>query len=584
MALSGSTIAPLGSAQAGSSDLGQAEAEAVEEDEGREYPSLLPYVSLLDYSLEFLPLAPDVLSLELGQSWRQIYDQGDHTSLFYAAQALMTMQHAFGLFPRILGKGDLAARLCSLLLRQRREHITLDPTNPALTRASTTMDSLIIIDRAVDLASPLCSQLTYEGLLDEMIGIEAAHIQVPADDAAAAAAAASSTGPSSSTATAQQAQNAKRKKHHLDIESDRIHAALRDENFAVVGSRLHEMAKRLNAEYESRHAARTVPQMRAFVGRLQSLETDRANLALHTRLAQQIMRETTSERFAQALEVEQNLVAGLDPAEQLNAIEDMINMELPLKLVLRLLCLCSVVGGGLKPKNLEYIKRELLQTYGYQYLPLLLKLEKVGLLTRATPTSSRSNVGFAGVRRSLKLINDDVDEQQPRDISYVYSGYAPLSVRLVQTIAQKEAFIDTARRRPGSDEAGSAAAPPKAHPIIGWRGFEDVIASLPGATVDETQAGNKRDANAKAAPSSTAGVKAAAAAAAALASDPDHITTTVVFFIGGVTHAEIAALRFMSRQSRNRRFLICTTQTINGTSMLDALAGEHVSIGRGAQG
>ena len=497
-----------------------------------------------------MPLAQDLLSLEYRKSWKQIYDEGDHTSIYHAAQALMTMQHAFGLFPRILGKGDLAQRLASLLLRQKREHITLDPKNPALTHASTTIDSLVIIDRSVDLATPMCSQLTYEGLLDELIGIEAAHVEVPDLNALPISPPASNDlqAPSGSNTPLlpQTPRGGKRKKHHLDPITDRVVAVIRDDNFAVVGMKLHEVAKRLNQDYDTRHTARTVPQMRAFVGRLGGLEQDRANLSIHTGLAQAIMRETGSERFARVLEIEQNLVAGVGLAEQQNAIEELINMEAPLATVVRLMCLLSVVGGGLKPKTLEFFKREILQTYGFEHLPLLLKLAKVGLLAKATPASTRANIGFAGVRRSLKLINDDVDEHRPRDISYVYSGYAPLSVRLVQAIAQKEAFIDPKRRLGATPE--SALSAPRAHPIIGWRGFEEVIACLPGATVDESQA-----------------------QPTASASDPDQITTTVVFFLGGITYAEIAAIRYMSRQTRNRRFLIATTQTITGTTLVQDL-------------
>lgn len=43
---------------------------------------------------------------------------------------------------------------------------------------------------------------------------------------------------------------------------------------------------------------------------------------------------------------------------------------------------------------------------------------------------------------------DDVDEFHPNDISYVYSGYAPLSVRLVQCALQK----------PGTTAAASASS------------------------------------------------------------------------------------------------------------------------------
>jgi vacuolar protein sorting-associated protein 33A len=35
------------------------------------------------------------------------------------------------------------------------------------------IESLIILDRACDLITPLRSQLTYEGVIDEMFGIDA---------------------------------------------------------------------------------------------------------------------------------------------------------------------------------------------------------------------------------------------------------------------------------------------------------------------------------------------------------------------------------------------------------------------------
>ena len=33
------------------------------------------------------------------------------------------------------------------------------------------IDSLVLIDRNVDMITPLCTQLTYEGLIDEIFGI-----------------------------------------------------------------------------------------------------------------------------------------------------------------------------------------------------------------------------------------------------------------------------------------------------------------------------------------------------------------------------------------------------------------------------
>lgn len=85
-------------------------------------------------------------------------------------------------------------------------------------------------------------------------------------------------------------------------------------------------------------------------------------------------------------------------------------------------------------------------------------------------------------------------EELENDISYVYSGFAPISVRLVQCVAQKGGVLSN----PASDKASALEGEPtdgtmdsnggttkvQAHPIIGWKGFEDVLASIPGETVD----------------------------------------------------------------------------------------------------
>ena len=68
-----------------------------------------------------------------------------------------------------------------------------------------------------------------------------------------------------------------------------------------------------------------------------------------------------------------------------------------------------------------------MQTYGYEYVFTLINLEKMGLLKKA---DGKGN--FSAVRKGLRLVVDNVNEREPEDISYVYSGYAPLTVRLIQ--------------------------------------------------------------------------------------------------------------------------------------------------------
>ena len=122
------------------------------------------------------------------------------------------------------------------------------------------------------------------------------------------------------------------------------------------------------------------------------------------------------------------------------------------------------------------------QVYGYHHLPLLISLQDLGLLIRSPPPTTQA---FPAVRKPLRLIVDDVDDAAPTDISYVYSGYAPLSIRLVQCVTQKNAIQSGATDV--VDESDNKKSVPIAHPIGGWKGFKDVLAIIPGATVDIRQ-------------------------------------------------------------------------------------------------
>jgi len=102
----------------------------------------------------------------------------------------------------------------------------------------------------------------------------------------------------------------------------------------------------------------------------------------------------------------------------------------PLTHLLRLICLQSVVGSGLKPRLLEQYRRLVLQSHGHNHLLTLDMLATAGLLTLST--NARPNYNL--LRKRLSLIQDNVDEQCPGDIAYVHSVYAPLSVRLIQQL------------------------------------------------------------------------------------------------------------------------------------------------------
>jgi hypothetical protein len=540
-----------------------------------EEAGVLGEASVSEWPLFFVPLADDVLSLVLEDAVSDLYlvcskvhvvgsvllthaQKKDPTSIYLAAKALMIQQQKYGLFPRIIGKGDNGKRLTDLLIRMRTE-VTAGETsnNPGSSflglAPSSTIDSLIIVDREVDFPTVLLTQLTYEGLIDEVFNITANQTEI---DSSIIGGATPQQGQTGSASTSM------KRKIMIDPK-DTLYGELSDANFAIVGNLLNKAARRLQSTTgRDQLAAKSTSELRDFVAKLPGFQAEQASLKLHTSLAEEIIKYTRHETFTRSLEVQQNIMSGADPSTQHDTIFELINRAISLPVILRLLCLESTTNAGLRPKDLEAFKRAIIQAYGPQHILTLASLEKMGLL------GVRGGVGLGGsqakpgsvtnytpLRKSLALWDDEVNEADPNDISYTFSGYAPLSVRLVQSVVQKQTLANIVK--PPTNGA-SAQANPLAQ---GLRIFDDASKYVKGATFDETQSGEE---------------KAVKARNLLNGSHGDANKTIVVFFLGGVTRAEIAALRYVGEklkevggEGRGSRIVVCATNIIKGESLLD---------------
>ncbi len=103
-------------------------------------------------------------------------------------------------------------------------------------------------------------------------------------------------------------------------------------------------------------------------------------MIVDTGLSEMLVPQTRTEIFNKSLEIQQSkfpvasraicpelkplaidLLASYDTNGQISAIEELIAEGADLQVVLRLLCLASIITGGIKAKTLENIKREILQ-------------------------------------------------------------------------------------------------------------------------------------------------------------------------------------------------------------------------------
>lgn len=448
-------------------------------------------ITIGEYPLDLIPFDDDVLSLELPQSYKECFLEGDRTALFYVARSLMRLQHVFGIIPNIKGKGACARSVMEMLLRMRRESATEIKVVPAI-------DTLIIIDRSVDSVTPLCTQLTYEGLVDEIFGIHNSYVDLDPEIVGV--------------------QKTNRPKVKTALNSnDRLYAEIRDMNFSVLGPLLNRKAREIDEYYKKRYEAQTVSQIRDFMKGLGSYQQEHQSLRVHTNIAERILTVTKEQDFHSRLEAEQKMLFGLETSE--GYIQECIDKQDPLVKVLRLLCLESLIMNGIKQKTLDHLRREIIQAYGYEFLFTLTNLERMGLLKKQGGSSN-----WKYLRKALRLTVEDINEKEPSDIAYVYSGYAPLSVRLIQ-----------------------AAFNP------GWKAMEEVMRTIPGPSFEETQQIPK-------------GVTAQGNEAA------QRSKVVLVFFIGGVTFTEISSLRFLGQQSGGKQdFIVATTKLINGDELLTSL-------------
>ena len=119
-----------------------------------------------EFRLDLIPLDQDLLSLELPSPYRDLYLMQDPSCLYYVARSLIKLQAVFGIIPRILGKGDHALHVFNLMKRMKAEE-RLDQHNSVVPEIT----QLVLLDRNVDMITPLMFQRTYEGLIDEVYGI-----------------------------------------------------------------------------------------------------------------------------------------------------------------------------------------------------------------------------------------------------------------------------------------------------------------------------------------------------------------------------------------------------------------------------
>ncbi|XP_028399214.1 vacuolar protein sorting-associated protein 33B-like isoform X2 [Dendronephthya gigantea] len=369
-------------------------------------------VILEELTVDFIPMDSDLLSMEIPDMFRNYFLDGDQHWLGTISNAIMTLQTIFGTIPNVFGIGNFAKLVNNML-----QVISKDKT-PFVPADGPEIDTLLLIDRDVDYVTPLCSQVTYEGLVDDIFDIKSGMVVFDQ----------SVTGTDKSMTM-------------LLSSNDEIYKEIRDRHFTNVFSYLSLNAKKLQVGYDKRKELSSVSAMKEFVSKdLRSLQTKHKSLQTHIGACESILKLKKKEQFENQLRAEHDILEGVDDKDSIAFIEELILKQYPLYRCLQLMCLMSVTRSGLDSKVYKSLRQQLLQTYGHQHLVTLFNLKKLGIFTE---NDKRNN--FRTLNKRLYMVpksgGDPVNLESPTDMAYIFGGsYAPLSCKLVEQVCTRAGF------------------------------------------------------------------------------------------------------------------------------------------------
>ncbi|NXG05531.1 VP33B protein, partial [Sakesphorus luctuosus] len=473
-----------------------------------------------EWSFYLLPLDEDIISMELPEFFRDYFLEGDHRWINPVARALQLLNSLYGPFGKAYGIGR-----CAKMSHELWQDLEEESEGEGQGRKPE-IGHVFLMDRDVDYVTALCSQVVYEGLVDDTFRIKCGSVDFGPDV-------------TSSDKSIKVLLNAQ----------DKVFSQIRNEHFSCVFGFLSQKSRNLQTQYDRRRGM-DIKQMKDFVSQeLKGLKQEHRLLSLHIGACESIMKKKTKQDFQETIKAEHSLLEGFDIRESTSFIEEHIDRQVSPIESLRLMCLLSLTENGLIPKDYRSLKTQYLQSYGPEHLLTFHNLKRIGLLTEQsageTLTAVESKVSklvtdraagkitdafnslarksnFRAISKKLGLIprlDGEYDLKMPRDMAYVFGGaYMPLSCKIIEQVLERR----------------------------GWQGLEEVVRLLNGnefSVSDSTVEDNP-------------------------ACESQRVILTV--FLGGCTFSEISALRFLGKE-RGCKFIFLTTAITNSARMMEAM-------------
>lgn len=500
-----------------------------------EQEGLYEHVVLSELENDFILVENDVLSMELPRFLPHYFINGDQSWLLPISKALNNIQEWFGRIPNVHLHGNCAKAVFGLAERLR--NINNANTMPSFGdyKANYSIGHLVMVDRNIDFVTPFCSQLTYEGFIDELFVIDAGSFDLPDPN------------------------NPSKPKRIRFLDQDRVFNLIRSIHISEVHNHIKGLIGEIKMIQEKRDALTNVTDWKYFVKEdLKNFTAYKAQVTQHLDLSKLMIDQKLHPEIQAYLEVEHTILRGKEYQKSFEYIEELINRKFKMNEVLRLMVLLSRTNDGLSSSDYNQLCNQFLHNYGFDKLFLLQRLQKAGFFESSdlatsplVPNDSKSNLlktelsqklvknfanklkystNYSNIVKKLDILPGDLSKREARsDMSYAYNSlYRPIMCKYISQIL---------------------------FPENGNRNLTSEFAKLfPGDYEFINRASSSM---------------ARRHGTSELGDDPDK--TVLIVFLGGCTYTELSILKQLASQ-KGHKFIFATTSFINANSIFNLLA------------
>lgn len=484
---------------------------------------LYDIVKLHTFAWELMPLDDQLLSLELPFLYRQMFVDQNHSLLSSIAMSLWSLFHVTGHPKCILSLGKLSASVLDVL-EVYKESYRRDFMN---TNSSQDIGAMIIIDRDQDYPSSLLTPATYSGLLSEIFNITCGQLELNVQDTKLKRG-------KLNLVTTEEAPS-KNASMMLDSSLDSLYGEIKHRHFSEVLSVLSSKAKLLKNEDIK---ALGIQEMKHYVAtKLQQVTLFKQNLVNHVMASETIISEMNN-KFENLTYTESEMLNNRNKKSNFTYVDENFGTDIHMYNSLRLMCLLSLTQG-LSYDEYNLLVNKYLLAFGYKFLYVFNNLVTSGLLIQpSSPKLSLSNLSnlserlprwqneFQTIANKLKQLPSKSDDN--KSPSYVFNGgYIPLVAILCNALMTSESLLEVLTKLSALNELK-----------VGGAVIENLKNGL--ETLDEKLSnlniGTSLDYGCRNAKSLLKSLKNESKVGLSL-----KPRTILLFMIGGVTYAEVAA-------------------------------------------